>query len=88
MERIETPGYSMTKSQSITVSYSEQSKSVKIFATTLCLLLHSTAGGGLKGAQSGLVQASQEAGMWKLIATNSWPWERCFITLARFFCPG
>ncbi len=29
--------------------------------------LHSRAGGGLKGAQSGLVQASQLAGMWKLM---------------------
>ena len=39
------------------------------------LLLHSTAGGGLKGAHNGLVHASQDAGMWKLIATNSWPCE-------------
>ena len=39
----------------------------------LYLLLHSTAGGGLKGAQRGFVHASQDAGMWKLIATNSWP---------------
>ena len=40
-----------------------------------CSLLHSTAGGGLKGAHNGLVHASQDAGMWKLIATNSWPLE-------------
>ena len=48
------------------------SKAIK-YEELINLRLHSTAGGGLKGAHSCLVHRSQLVGMWKLMATSSCP---------------